>query len=156
MTTSYNEIKNLIQQHQAIQAHMKFLINSLSTLSTSTPSNQEVPYSIPLKDRIALYRWSLYDFREAIQLQIELDDRIFIGSSSIEEIFMDHQKIREQIDITIRLAENAVYHNISQEELNIYSLNIIEAVNKICESIGQHIAKEDNLLKQRLNMHAIS
>jgi len=156
MTTSYNEIKNLIQQHQAIQAHMRFLINSLSTLSTSTPSNQEVSYSIPLKDRIALYRWSLYDFREAIQLQIELDDRIFLGSSSTEDIFMDHQKIREQIDITIRLAENAVYHNISQEELNIYSLNIIKAVNKICESIEQHMAKEDNLLKQRLNMYVIS
>ena len=154
MTTSYNEIKNLIQQHQAIQAHMKFLINSLSTLSTQ--SNQEVSYSIPLKDRIALYRWSLYDFREAIQLQIELDDRIFLGSSSTEEILREHQRIREQIDIAIRLAENAVYHNISQEELNIYSLNIIEAVNKICESIEQHIAKEDNLLKQRLNIHVIS
>jgi len=154
MTTSYNEIKNLIQQHQAIQAHMKFLINSLSTISTQ--SNQEVSYSMPLKDRIALYRWSLYDFREAIQLQIELDDRIFLGSSSTEEILREHQRIREQIDITIRLAENAVYHNISQEELNIYSLNIIEAVNKICESIGQHISKEDNLLKQSLNIHIIS
>jgi hypothetical protein len=154
MTTSYNEIKNLIQQHQAIQAHMKFLINSLSTISAQ--SNQEVPYSIPLKDRIALYRWSLYDFREAIQLQIELDDRIFLDSSSTEEILREHERIREQIDITIRLAENAVYHNISQEELNIYSLNIIKAVNKICESIEQHIAKEDNLLKQRLNIHVIS
>jgi hypothetical protein len=154
MTTSYNEIKNLIQQHQAIQAHMKFLINSLSTLST--PSNQDMPYSIPLKDRIALYRWSLYDFKEAIQLQIELDDRIFLGTSSTEEILREHQGIREQINITIQLAENAVYHNISQEELNIYSLNIIKAVNKICESLEQHITKEDKLLKQRLNTRVLS
>jgi hemerythrin-like domain-containing protein len=154
MTTSYNEIKNLIQQHQAIQAHMKFLINSLSTLSTQ--SNQDMPYSIPLKDRIALYRWSLYDFKEAIQLQIELDDRIFLGTSSTEDILREHQGIREQINIMIQLAENAVYHNISQEELNIYSLNIIKAVNNICESLEQHITKEDNLLKQRLNTRVLS
>ena len=154
MTTSDSESKNLIQQHQAIQAHMKFLINSLSTLSTQT--NQEMPYSIPLKDRIALYRWSLYDFREAIQRQIELDERIFLGSSSTEGILREHQGIREQINIAIGLAENAVYHKINQEELNIYSLNIIEAVNKICESIEQHIAKEDKLLKQRLNTHVFS
>ena len=154
MTTSDNEIKNLIQQHQAIQAHMKFLINSLGTLSTQ--SNQEMPYSIPLKDRIALYRWSLYDFKEAIQRQIELDERIFLGSSSTEGILREHQGIREQINIAIGLAENAVYNKTSQDELKIYSLNIIEAVNRICELIEKHMAKEDELVKQLLKTHVFS
>jgi hypothetical protein len=156
MTTSDNEIKNMIQRHQAIQAHMKFLINSLSTLSTSTQSNQETTYSTPLKDRIALYRWSLYDFREAIQRQIELDERIFLGSSSTEGILREHQGIREQIDIVLGLSENAVYNKTSQEELKINSLNIIEAVNRICESIEKHIAKEDELVKQRLKTNVFS
>ncbi len=154
MTTSDNEIKNLIQQHQAIQAHMKFLIETLSTLSMQ--SNQGIEQLTPLKDRIVLYRWSLYDFREAIQRQVELDDQVFLGSSSIEEILREHQKIRDQIDIAIGLTENAISNRMSQEELNICSLNIIEAVNKICKSIEQHIAKEDKLLEQRLNTHVFS
>ncbi len=154
MTTSDNEIKNLILQHQAIHAHMKFLTQALSTLSLQ--SNQGIAKLTPLKDRIVLYHWSLYDFREAIQRQVELDDRIFLGSSSTEEILREHQKILEQIDMAIRLAENAVYNKISQAELIIYSLNIIEAVNKICDLIEQHIAKEDKLLKQRLDTHIFS
>jgi hypothetical protein len=154
MDTSDSEIQNLVQQHQAIQAHMKFLVNSLSTISTQP--GQEVSYSIPLKDRIALYRWSLYDFSEAIQRQIELDERIFLGSGATEGILNEHQGIREQIKITIRLAENAVYNKTSQEELIIYSANIIEAVNRICESIEKHMAKEDELVKQRLKTHLFS
>lgn len=147
MTTSDNEIKNLIQQHQAVQAHMNFLINALSTLSTQ--SNQEMLYSTSLKDRIALYRWSLYDFREAIQRQIELDERILLGSSATEGILREHQGIQEQINVAIGLAESAVYHKTSQEELKIYSLNIIEAVNRICKAIEQHMTKEDELVKKR-------
>jgi len=151
MITSDNEIKDLIQQHQAIQAHMKFLMKALSPLSMQ--SNQGIEQSTQLKDRIVLYRWSLYDFREAIQRQVELDNQIFLGSSSIEEILREHQTIRDQIDIVIGLAENTVFNEMSQEELNICSLKIIEAVNKICKSIEQHIAKEDKLLGQRLNTH---
>jgi hypothetical protein len=147
MTTSDNEISNLIHQHQAVQAHMKFLINALSTLYTQ--SDQEMPSSTPLKDRIALYRWSLYDFKETIQRQIELDERIFLGSRSKEGILREHQGILEQINNAIVLAENAVSNKTSQEELKIYSLNIIEAVNRICETMELHMTKEDELVRQR-------
>jgi hypothetical protein len=126
-------------------------MKALSPLSMQ--SNQGIEQSTQLKDRIVLYRWSLYDFREAIQRQVELDNQIFLGSSSIEEILREHQTIRDQIDIVIGLAENTVFNEMSQEELNICSLKIIEAVNKICKSIEQHIAKEDKLLGQRLNTH---
>lgn len=146
MTTSDNEISNLIQQHQAVQTHMKFLINALSPLYAQ--SDQEMPYSTPLKDRIALYRWSLYDFKEAIQRQIELDERIFLGERSMEEILRENQGILEQINNAIVLAENAVDNKTSQEELKTYSLNIIEAVNRICETMELHMTKEDELVRQ--------
>ena len=146
MTTSDNEISNLIHQHQAVKTHMKFLINALSPLYTQ--SDQEIPYSTLLKDRIALYRWSLYDFKEAIQRQIELDERIFLGERSMEEILRENQGILEQINNAIVLAENAVDNKTNQEELKTYSLNIIEAVNRICKTIELHMTKEDELVKQ--------
>jgi hypothetical protein len=147
MNVSDNEIDNLIQQHQAVQAHMKFLLNAVGRLHTQ--SDQEMPDSRSLKNRIALYRWSLYDFKEAIQRQVELDERILLGSRSTEEISGEHRGILEQINNAIMLAENAVNNNTSREELNVYSIKIIEAVNSICETIELHIAKENELVRHR-------
>jgi hypothetical protein len=146
MTTSDSEISNLVQQHQAVQAHMKFLINAVSRLYSQ--SVQEMPDSTSLKNRITLYRWSLYDFKEAIQRHIELDKRIFLGGRSTEGILREHQGILEQINNAIELAENAADNKTSREALNVYLIKIIMAVNTICETIGLHMTKEDELVRQ--------
>ncbi|OGO31231.1 MAG: hypothetical protein A2Z29_09335 [Chloroflexi bacterium RBG_16_56_11] len=147
MTTSEAEIKNLVQQHQAIHAHMRFLVKALTGISPSkTP---ETAYATPLQERIAVYRWSLYDFREAIQLQIELDERIFQGDRSNKDIAREHRAIREQIDRAICLVENVAYHKIDREDLKAVSQDITESVNKICKSLDRHMAREDALARKR-------
>jgi hypothetical protein len=149
MAATKKEITDLMQEHVAIRAHMKFLINSLSSLATQ--SSQGTAQSTQLKDQITLYRWPLYDFREAIRRHIDLDERIFetlLGSTLVEDIMGEHETIQKQVDNAIWLAENAVYNKLRLEELDKCASDIREAVNRICELIGTHIGKEDRLLKQ--------
>jgi hypothetical protein len=141
-----NESSKLNQQHQAVQAHMKFLIKAVGRLYPQ--ANQEMPESTSLKNRIALYRWSLYDFKEAIQRHIELDERIFLGRST-EGILIEHEGILGLISDAIVLAENAVNNKTSREELNVYTIKIIDAVSKICEALELHMTKEDELVRER-------
>jgi hypothetical protein len=139
------EIVNLVQHHQAIQAHLKFLIHSVGRLD---PQSCRIASSSALHNRIALYRWSLYDFKEAIQRHNELDKRIFQGSRAIERVTKENQAILEQITGTIALADSAVNNKVMREELNVFLVKITMALNKICETIDLHMAKEEALVKQ--------
>ena len=148
MAATDKEVADLVQQHQAIEAHMRFLTKALKTLTTQ--SYGEEGKSAQLKEQIKLYRWSLYDFREAIRRHIELDEHIFqalLSHVPLEELSKEHEEIRKQIDDVIRQAENAVYNKLSREELNQGANTIREAVEKICQVCQAHIAKEDSILK---------
>ncbi len=143
------ETADVTWEHRAIREHMNFLSNSLSSLARE--SSQGAAESTSIKDPITLYRWSLYDFREAIRRHIDLDERIFgllLGSTAVKEIMGEHETIQKQLDLAIALAENAIYNKLRPAEQGQYASDIGEAVKKICESIGAHIAKEDLLLKQ--------
>ena len=146
MTDSDIEIRNLVQQHQSTQAHIKFLIHSVGRLDPQLC--REMANATSIMNRIALYRWSLYDFKEAMQRHDELDRRIFRGRRSIEGIIKEHQGIMEQVSSAIVLAESAVNNSVSREELNVYLVKTTIAVNKICETIELHLAREDELLRQ--------
>lgn len=148
MAATNKEMADLVQQHQAIKAHMGFLTKALKKLTTQ--SHGEKVKSAQLKEQITLYRWSLYDFREAIRRHIELDEHIFqalLSHVSLEELSKEHEEIRKQLDDVIRQAENAVYNKLSREELNQGANTIREAVKKICQACQSHIAKEDSFLK---------
>jgi len=141
VTATENEMTGLMQEHEAIRAHMRFLTESLSNLATP---------SIQVKDRIRSYRWGLYDFRDGIRRHIELDERIFetlLGSTAVEETLREHEEIQKQVAGAILLADNAVENELGQEELYQHILNIREAFKRICELIEAHTVKEDRLLK---------
>jgi hypothetical protein len=143
-----NEMTNLMQEHEAIRAHMKFLSNSLSNLAEQSSGGMEPAAQV--KDRIWNYRWGLYDFRDGIRRHIELDERIFetlSGSSSMGKMMREHEIIRKQVDDALHLTDDAVENEVSPKELNKYALDIREAFNKICALIEKHTASEDRLLK---------
>ena len=140
------EMADLIQHHRAIEAHMTFLTKSLKNL---TRKSQGEGKSVQLKEKITLYRWSLYDFREAISRHIELDERIFQGlqnSASSAELTTEHGEIKKRIDDIIQQAENAVYNRLSREELKQSANAMTGTVKDVCKICEAHIAKEDALL----------
>jgi len=148
MAAIAREITELMQEHKAIKEHIRFLISSLDRLVGQL--SQEMANSNQLKERITLYLWSLYDFREAARRHIDLDERIFeiLPVSIPTDIMGEHEKIRKWIDDAISLAEKAVYSNSRREALNRNALKIIESVSEICKLVGAHVAKEDYLLKK--------
>ena len=132
---------DLMREHKAIRMQMKFLANSLSSLAMQ---------SVQVKDRIWRYGQGLLDFQEMVRRHIKLDERIFktvVDSTSIEDMIREHEEIKKRVNSAIQLADNAVENKLSQEELNQCALNIIESINRICELIEAHTAKEDRLLK---------
>lgn len=141
--------EDIMWEHNAIRKQIEFLISSLSGLAAQ--SNEDTSHSNQLKERITLYRWSLYDFREAVRRHIDLDEHIFTNIRACapdEGLSEEHQTISQQLDKAIALAENAVYSKLSEEELNKCASDIREIVYRICDSIKAHTAKEDVLLQQ--------
>jgi hypothetical protein len=141
MATSKKEIAGLMGEHQAIRAHMKFLINSLTSMAA--PSSQ-------IKDLLWSYRLGLYDFRDGIRLHIDLDERIFnalADSTSVAATMKEHEEIQKQVDEAIHLADSSVNDKLVQAELKQYASQIREAFDRICALIEAHTATEDRLLK---------
>jgi hemerythrin-like domain-containing protein len=143
-------ISDLLRQHEAIRAHMKFLTRALRKLTVKSHQGT----ASELKEQITLYRWSLYDFREAIRRHIEMDDRIFsllLSQNMSGEMDRGHEEIRRRIDEVIKLAEDAVYNNLKRRELNQSAADIKEAVKVLCNTCQAHIAHEDSFLKPALD-----
>jgi hypothetical protein len=151
MTNSEIGITVLVQQHQSIHAHLRFLIHAVGRLDPQ--SCQGMADSSSLTNRIALYRWSLYDFKEAMKRHNESDKRIFQGNRSIERLLKEHQRILEKIDGAIELAEIVAKNGLFREELNVYLVKIALTINKVCETIELHMTKEEDLIKQYKKTH---
>jgi hemerythrin-like domain-containing protein len=153
MEATRKDIWDLLRQHEAIRAHMKFLARALKKLTAQSHRGT----AADLKDHITLYRWSLYDFREAIKRHIEMDDRIFtmlINRDKSVEMDRGHDDINRRIDEVIELAENAVYHDLGRQELNRSATDIKEAVRMLCDTCQIHIAREDDILETALEKTA--
>jgi len=144
MTANRKDISNLKWQHKAIKDHINFLINSLRVnASQSSLKKQPEFYS-------SLYRWSLYDLRETIRRHIELDERIFKmlpGNAPIKHSGAEHGKLQKQVDSAILLAENAVFNELSPEDLKNCSSETIAAFDKVCKSVKEHVDEEDKILE---------
>ncbi len=140
-----------IRKHQAIHGHMKFLINAVGKLDLQS-CLPHIVESNSLKNRIALYRSSLYDLKEAIQRDIELDKLVFPGNPLLKNILKENQQILEQINNATMLAENALNNKMIREELNVILVKINLAVNTICETIKLNMIEEDVLAKKPQHM----
>ena len=115
MAATENEMTNLMREHEAIRAHMKFLTNSLNSLAEQSSGGMEPAARV--KDRIWNYRWGLYDFRDGIRRHIELDERIFetlSGSSSMGKMMREHEKILKLVDDALHLTDDAVENEVGQ------------------------------------------
>jgi hypothetical protein len=150
MTNSDIAIRHLVQQHQSTLAHLKFLIHAVGKLDPQ--SCQGLADSTSLINRIALYRWSLYDFKQTVKRHNESDKRIFQGNRSIERSVKEHEGILEKIDGALELAEyvakNITQKGMFREELNVYLVKIALAINTVCETIELHVTREEELIKQ--------
>jgi hypothetical protein len=135
------------RQHQAVHGHMKFLVDAVGKLDLQS-CLPHIAESKSLKSRIALYRWSLNDFKKAIQLDTELDKKAFPDSPSLKGILRENQEILEQINNTLEIAEKAFKNKIMREELNVILVKINLSVNTICETIKLKMIKEDALAKK--------
>ena len=135
-----------IQKHQAIHAHMRFLVNAVGRLDLK--SCLHIADSNSLKNRITLYRWSLLDFKEAIQRDTELHKRLFPGNLLSKEMLRVSHEILERINDAIALADDAFREKIMREELNVILVKINLAVNAICEAVKLNLTREDELVKK--------
>jgi hypothetical protein len=134
------------KQHQAVHGHMRFIVNAVGQLDLrSCPVH--IAESSALRQRIALYRRSLYDLQKALQRDDELNQQTFIGSHLLENIVKENQKILFSIGRTLVIAEKALNTSIIREELNVALVKINLAVNTICESINLKMIKEDTLAR---------
>ena len=147
MTTLALKNSFQIKQHQAVHAHMRFLISAVGKLDLQTCLPRIVE-SNSLRNRILLYCRSLSGLREAIQRDTELDKLVFSGNPSLRRILAENQEILAQINKLIKLAETASKNNILREELNVILVKINLAVNTICETVKLHMIKEDVLAKK--------
>jgi len=141
--------KDVTWEHDAIRKQIIFLTKSLDSLAAK--SDQGIMKINQLKEQITLYRWPLYDFREAVKRHMDVDEHVFRdyqGTAPLEDLDKEHEVIRKQLDKAITLAEKAGYSSLSEEELRKWGSDIKKTVDKVCKLIRAHTAKEDKILEQ--------
>ena len=145
MVVTGGEIKELLGEHEGIRSHLRFLLKSCVNLAIQ---------DIRTKERLCAYRCGLYDFRDAIQFHIELDERVFQTFSvdfSTKVPVEEHREILRVINELILLADSAVIERLGLEELQLFTEKIGLAFSKIYDLIEAHIAVENAILKEALN-----
>jgi hypothetical protein len=147
-TLAVKTIQNsaLTKQHQAVHGHMRYLVSAVGKLDLQS-CLPHIAASSSLKNRIALYRWSLNDFKKAIERDTDLDKEAFHKAPVLKSILKENQAIIEQIKHAAVLAENALKKAMLREELNVVLVKINLAVNSICETIEMKMVREDSLAK---------
>ena len=141
-------IADLLCQHDIIRTQIKYLCEALDNLSAHQDRSIS---SIALSQQMGLFRWSLYDFQEGIQHHIRLDMLIleFLGGEShTDDIRQEHEEIGEQFDKVIMLIRKSVFSELSRKEMFECFSEISEGIYTICDSIKQHMDKEERLLKR--------
>lgn len=135
----------LTRQHLAIHGHMKFTTSAVGKLDLQ--SMPGIATSNALKERIALYRWSLLDLKEAVQRDFELNRQVFSAGPSLKAIARENRDILGKIIEAISIAEQIADSRILREELNVILVKVNLAVNAICEAVKLHLIKEEVLAK---------
>jgi hypothetical protein len=134
------EMSRLLEDHQAIRAHMKFLADSLNKLAAQP---------VHVRERIWCYRQGLYDFRDAIAMHVELDEHIFSelrDRNSEVKTEKEHREIRALLEQAVQLASSAIEDERLQEELGSNAQRLQRAFERVYRMIEEHIAREDRML----------
>lgn len=147
MESTDKERERLLGEHEGIRAHMKFIAKNLGNLAGQ---------KIQIRERIWIYRWGLWDFRDAVQRHIELDERIFRefkDNALVEETMNEHDEIKKMVDDAIALANNAVEKELGREDLTQSAVNIRKIFDRIRKLIEEHTAREDIILEPARKSH---
>lgn len=142
------EIADLIGQHDAIRAQMKFLTESLTGLDVQSDLNKTD--STRIKKTIQDYSYTLRDLRAGVISHIELDERIFSSlddRAADKRLSTEHKKILELINLAVDSVDKANTPQLVRDELNQHVAEISTAIGKIRRLIKSHTAKEDKLLE---------
>ncbi len=148
MKRDKKEIADLIGQHDAIRAQMKFLTESLTGLDVQ--SDLSVSDSTRVKKTIQDYSYTLRDLRAGVISHIELDERIFsslFDRAADKRLSTEHKKILELINLAIESVDKANMPQSSRDELTQRVAEITAAIGKIRRLIKSHTSKEDKLLE---------
>jgi hypothetical protein len=144
MVVTGGEIKELLGEHEGIRTHLRFLVKSRENLEIEDSRTRE---------RLWAYRCGLYDFRDAIQFHIEIDEHIFQSlpvDVSLKDTKEEHREIQSVVNELIELADSAVIEKLGSEELQCYTEKIGLAFSKTRELIETHIALENAILEESL------
>ena len=142
------EIADLIGQHDAIRAQMKFITESLKGLEVQSDLSETD--STRIKKTIQDYSYTLRDLRAGVISHIELDERIFrslFDRAADKRLSTEHKKILELINLAIESVDKANTPQASRGELNQHVAEITAAIGKIRRLIKSHTSKEDKLLE---------
>jgi 3-deoxy-D-arabino-heptulosonate 7-phosphate (DAHP) synthase class II len=150
LTTKGNrkQYTDLVGQHDAIRAQMKFLTESLNGFDLKPDSVETDPSRIV--KTIREYSYTLRDLRAGVITHIELDERIFnlLSDSTAENLLTaEHKKIFKQIDQAINLVDEAYTKGLDTPKLKQKASEIIVVIDKIRKLIQSHTVKEDKLLE---------
>ena len=140
MLAAEKEKTRLLEDRTGIKNHMKSLLKSIDTLDVN---------SALLKDNLWCYRQRLYDFRDAIQVHLELDDIVLShlpqrGPAS--RITRDREKLLRLVMRAIQLTDTVVDCHLSPAETARFARNIREISGMIYRVIEIHSTVEDKLL----------
>lgn len=146
MAANDREIRGLIQEHEAIRAHLGLFDDALSRLSAELASSTG---KHDQKEYLLGYRYALNDLYDGVRRHIDVDERVFKMLSTgtlLDGLRREHEEIKRQIDRAVQIASSAPEDETNQEELKQRCSEISEAFRAIRALIEAHMANENTLL----------
>ena len=142
MSTMSKAMKELVGEQEAIRVYMEKLMKSAESLAAQPGS---------AKERLANYRYALYDFKDAMTYHLEVDDKVFrslFGDSYDEDPIEERREIQRLVNDLISMADSPVIEKLGNEALGQYCAGLEKAFKKICRLIELHIARENAILER--------
>jgi hypothetical protein len=142
MSVLSRETKELIGEHEALIAYMRFLSQSVAKLS-GQPA--------PAKEKVWNYCCNLYDFKDALWNHLEVDEKVLkavLGDNYGEDNTNEHREIHDLAEQLTSLADNSVISGLEKQQLNEYCGKLGSAFDKICKLVELHIARENAILER--------
>ena len=138
-------IKSMIEEHQAIRAHLELLRRSLEGGFYSIPKKP-----CTLADSLKNIQLAMSYLEDGIKNHYTHEEMVMpplLGEPLMHAIAAEHKEVQHRLDRAKALVADASLKLMSQEEFITKASEIKRVIDDICELIETHSLKEDTMLE---------
>jgi len=148
-------IKRILEEHQTIKGHVKLVGDAVSDQEALRSLEGSRADLIPgrlgaLPEIQKTLQRALLPLDEGLRNHFAFEEENLppiLGEILMKSLLLEHQEIKASLDHIKSTLSRIKPENLSRDELLTKEAQMQEMVNKICQLVGDHAAKEEMILE---------